>query len=339
MQEVTLNSRIKFPKGTQKHFLKDAGIALHMKTSELAKIACVHERTLRDWKREKYKMPFASLFSLCYKLNTRFPKNIELLPAYWSVKEASKLGAKRYRELYGNPGTPEGRRQGGLTTQRRFREHPELAKKFGFVVRKEIKYPDKSIELAEFIGIMLGDGALRSKYQITVSFDYKRDSEYAKYICGLIKRLFLIDCNIYRRKQDNGADIVATSANLVDFLIKQGLKRGNKVKNQIGIPRWIYEKPDYQRACLRGLIDTDGGLYLHRYNSYSKTYIYLKLCFSNNSKPLLYFVLHTLNGMNCKAHLNENKVSIYSMSGVKRYCSEIGFHNPRKIKKFQEHKL
>ena len=126
------------------------------------------------------------------------------------------------------------------------------------------------------------------------------------------------------------------SSNLVDFLLKQGLVAGSKVRNQVDIPHWINSKVEYQKACIRGLIDTDGSFYRHRYNSNGKNYKYLKLCFTNRSKPLLNSVLRILKGLNFKASLHGNQVFVYSRLGIKKYFEEIGSHNPKHSNKIMD---
>jgi len=118
--------------------------------------------------------------------------------------------------------------------------------------------------------------------------------------------------------------------------LRQGLKPGNKVKNQVGIPGWIDKNIEYSKACLRGLIDTDGSFYQHRYGSGAKKYNYLKLCFSNCSKPLLNSVLMILRRLKLKAYLHGNNVSLYSVADVKRYFEEIGTNNPKHQNKFKQ---
>lgn len=249
----------------------------------------------------------------------------------------SRLGGLRRVELYGNPGTYDGRSKGGKRTTTLFHQNPYLARKVGFMIRKEIKYPERSSKLAEFIGIMLGDGGFPGTHQITISFNNKTDCKYAEYICKLLNELFSINFHIHKRRGSNGADIVVSSSNLIDFLLKQGLVTGNKVKNQVDIPDWICGRSEYQKACLRGLIDTDGSFYCHRYNSSGKNYKYLKLCFANRSKPLLNSVLRILREFNFEAYLHGDQVFIYSILGIKKYFEEIGSHNPKhsnKITKF-----
>lgn len=249
----------------------------------------------------------------------------------------SRLGGLRRIELYGNPGTIQGRSKGGKKTISLFHRNPAIARSTGFVIRKEIKYPQKSSELAELFGIILGDGGLPGNHQLTITFNNKTDWEYAKFICNILKRLFSVNYYIRKRKDSNGADIVVSSSNLIDFLLSRGLVSGNKIKNQVSIPYWISESLEYQVACLRGLMDTDGGLYLHRYKSNDKIYEYLKLCFTNCSRPLLNFMLNILKKLNYKAYLTGNHVLIYSKLEVKRYFTEIGTHNPKHINKFKSY--
>ncbi len=249
----------------------------------------------------------------------------------------SRLGGLRCTHLYGNPGTIEGRRKGGKRSIELFHQNPNFAKKVGFIIRKQIKYPKRSVELAELIGIILGDGGLPGNHQLIISFNSQTDKEYSLFLVKILGKLFSIDYHIHARKNCNGADIVVSSSNLVDFLLKQGLIVGNKVKNRVDIPDWIYDKLDYQKACLRGLVDTDGSFYCHQYNSNGKNYKYLKLCFANCSRPLLISVLKILKKLKFDAYLQGDHVAIYSKAGIHKYFRDIGSHNPKhsnKISKF-----
>lgn len=249
----------------------------------------------------------------------------------------ARLGGLRRVELYGNLGTPEGRSKGGKKTVSLFHRNKDLARKAGFIIRKEIKYPLRCVGLAELIGVILGDGGLSGNHQLTVSFNNNTDKEYSIFLGRMLGKLFSIDYHIHPRKNCNGADIVVNSSNLVDFLFKQGLVAGNKVKNQVDIPHWIYDKVVYEKACVRGLIDTDGSFYCHRYNSNGKNYSYLKLCFASRSKPLLNSVLRILKKFNFEVYLHGVQIFVYSRSGIKNYFKEIGTHNPKhsdKIIKF-----
>ncbi|TRZ95271.1 hypothetical protein D4R78_03990 [bacterium] len=330
-------ARLLFSKGKQREFLIRNRSKLANNRIDMAKICNVHPRTLYDWEREKFKMDQESAVKLEKLTGILLPKTANLLPEFWNCSSAGRLGAKARRILYGNPGTPEGRRKGGQRTIQIFTQNPGLAKKRGFITRKIINYPQKCPELAELFGIILGDGGLSGRHQLTISFNNETDREYSHYLKGLLRKLFVLDSYIHYRKNNNGADIVTSSSNLVDFLLRHGLVIGNKVKNQVDIPDWIYKKIEYQKACLRGLVDTDGSFYLHKYSSNGKNYKYLKLCFTNASIPLLNSVLRIFKRLNFNAYLQGDHGSIYSKSGIQKYFREIGTHNPKhfnKINKF-----
>jgi len=254
-----------------------------------------------------------------------------------TISERARLGGLKRITLHGNPGTPLGRSKGGKKTIDFFRKNPSYAQTVGFVRRKEIKYPERSEKLAEIIGIILGDGALPGNHQLTISFNYETDNQYASYICNLLKELFSVNYYVHKRKDSNGGVIVVSSMNLINFLLTQGLLKGNKIKNQIDMPSWIKERLNYQIACSRGLMDTDGGLYLHKYRSNSKFYEYPKLCFTSHSKPLLRSVHEVFSKLNFKVYLRGHHVSIYSLSEVKRYFREIGSHNPKHLLRFEKY--
>ncbi|MBI4035707.1 LAGLIDADG family homing endonuclease [Candidatus Daviesbacteria bacterium] len=84
---------------------------------------------------------------------------------------------------------------------------------------------------------------------------------------------------------------------MVKYLTSKGLSLGNKVCLQVGVPNWILSKEDYIKACIRGLIDTDGSFVLHRYTIKGKIYTYPKISFSNRSEPLLEFVYQGLRSI------------------------------------------
>ena len=241
----------------------------------------------------------------------------------------ARLGGLRRVELYGNPGTPEGRSKGGRRVCEFFRLHPDLARQEGFVTLKKIKKPPRSVELAKFIGIMLGDGGIRSKYQFTISFNYKTDREFAKHVVRLIKRLFAVGHIISKRRESLGADIVVSSASVIDFLLRQGIRAGNKVKNQVDIPAWIKKDIELQKACLRGLVDTDGSLYCHRYKVNNKWYKYLKLDFTSCSKPLLRSAYAIFSNLGIRASLKGVHITVSAKREVNRYLATVGSSNTK----------
>ncbi len=139
-------------------------------------------------------------------------------------------------------------------------------------------------------------------------------------------------------KKDGRSNIVVSATNLVKFLEKMGIKKGNKVTNQIDVPDWIFEKKGYQASCLRGLFDTDGCVYKHSYKVAGKGYSYLKMSFRNYSIPLVKSIKRMLEKLNYHPVIDINHQTVYinRPEEVKKYFSKIGTSNPRYLNRYNK---
>ncbi|MDO8564653.1 MAG: hypothetical protein Q7R88_01520, partial [bacterium] len=138
--------------------------------------------------------------------------------------------------------------------------------------RKHVILPKYSIQLAEFFGIMMGDGGINNLWQATITLNSIKDASYSIYISDLCKKLFGILPVLRKRKERNALVVSLASTSIVDFLVAQGLSRGNKLKNGLKIPEWILKEKSYRIACVRGLIDTDGCMFVHIHRVKGKVY-------------------------------------------------------------------
>jgi len=73
--------RILLPRGKQRKFIED--ILLKISTLEAAKLCNLSERTIRDWRREKFLMQKSAIISLSKETKTSLPKNFEEKDDYW----------------------------------------------------------------------------------------------------------------------------------------------------------------------------------------------------------------------------------------------------------------
>jgi hypothetical protein len=325
-----------FENGQQQNFLQSVHTAGYSWDS-IASICGVCTRTVRDWRREKFKMSYEAAVKLSEISGVAMPIPVEVRPEYWSTVKAGRAGAITRGKIYGNPGTPEGRAKGGRASQAKRRENPELY--MNCVKRKEIARPDFSPLLAEFAGIMLGDGRI-ANYQISVSLNSETDAGYSKFVIRIIKALFDIDSFIFYQKHSNSLDVVASSRNLVEYLCKIGLQEGNKVAHQVDVPAWIFDDEKYMRSCLRGLMDTDGGVYLHKYKVNGKSYQYIKMCYTSHSKPLLYAVEKILKHFDFNPKNDEKKrVYLHRSDEVHKYFKEVGTSNPKHLSRYKQFAL
>lgn len=190
---------------------------------------------------------------------------------------------------------------------------------------KQITLPAKSEDLAEFIGILLGDGDL-TQYQVTVTLNTDADKDYIPYVFSLIRKVFpQLTPTINDRKTECCTKIRFSSRIAVDFFKDMGVRSGKPL-----VPKWIYGKQTYLLACLRGLIDTEGSIGFKIYQSNTTQNVYRQLIFTNRNPVLLTFATDVLNllGFHCTQSKIKN-IYISNDFDIDRYRSIIGFHNPK----------
>lgn len=331
-------SRLILERKSQKQFLDEIYNLYEFNWKKIASLCNVSERTVRDWHNEKFKMRYEAAIILRKKTNIPIPKIIAVLPEYWNTKNAAIKGAFKRYEKFGNPGTPKGRRKGGLVSQQKFRLNPEYAKKIGVRIRKEIAYPPESELLAEFIGIILGDGGI-TKNQVTITFNRDTDKAHSIFIQSSIKKLFNISSTISKRISDKGDDIVVSSRNLAEFLLSKGLKIGSKVHNNADVPKWILKDNVYKISCLRGLIDTDGSFYLYKHGVNNKYYINFSMCFTNHSKALLNSTSRLLVSLGFNPVESDRRVYLHKKMDIVKYFEIINSHNPKHLGKYKKFRI
>lgn len=205
---------------------------------------------------------------------------------------------------------------------------------------KIIKEPRKSEELAELIGIILGDGNIHRfikgrkvrSYMVWIAGDKRYDYDYlTKYVKKLIEDLFNIKAKIEERKS-NEILIIVHSKQVVDYLIKLGLKAGDKIRNNISIPKWIFKNKKYLKACIRGLIDTDGCIYTLKPN-YPNLY---QLSFKNYNYKLLEDTRKAFIELGYPISRISSNIQIYlsQQKYIRKFYKEIGFSNDKHLKRY-----
>lgn len=197
--------------------------------------------------------------------------------------------------------------------------------------RKAVILPRPSRNLAELFGIMIGDGGINNPWQANVSLNSVADAEYVVYVGELFRKLFGVTAVVRKRKERNTAVVSLSSTTVVDFLVSNGLPRGDKLKSGLRIPDWILARDSWRNACVRGLMDTDGCLYIHRHTVSGKQYRNIGLCFSSRSPQLLRQVAAILEECKITPHLNTKgtEIYLYQADAVTRYLQLFGTANSR----------
>jgi len=120
--------------------------------------------------------------------------------------------------------------------------------------------------LAYIIGVALGDGNLSNPNGRAVRLRVTCDTNYPNLIEKIISA-------IEKLLPENKVSIIKRAKTYIDISCYSnkwegwlGWKAfgGSKYKQKIHVPGWIKTNKTYSRECLRGLLETDGSIYLDR---------------------------------------------------------------------------
>ena len=100
------------------------------------------------------------------------------------------------------------------------------------------------------------------------------------------------------------------------------------------MPNWIFRNNGFLKACLRGLIDTDGSVF----RMSKKDPHLLRLSFTNCNHTLLKDTRNAFIqlGFSPSRITRNNKIYLSRKQDIARYINEIGFSNNKHIVRFQK---
>lgn len=206
----------------------------------------------------------------------------------------------------------------GIKTQ------PHLKKNY-LLKPRDVKIPKKySTDMAEFFGIMLGDGHL-SHFQVQVNLGTK-EIEYAKYVCTLIEKIFKTKPKIAIRATGYH-DVYFGSTIVTSWLSKEGLVY-NKVKAQVGVPKWIFSHVEFMNSFLRGFFDTDGSVYKLKFG--------IQVSLTNHSYPILISLHKMLSKLQYNpSSINTHRIYLTRRKDLERFFKEVKPKNPKHVRRFK----
>ena len=230
-------------------------------------------------------------------------------------------------------------------------------------IRRGIKFPQSlSPELAEFIGIMVGDGHLnfsigkqktgtkliRSDIAISCNIN---EEDYIEYIMKLFYSLFNIHLKYSLDKRSESVLLRAHSKGLVQFINKVCEIPLNRKTDIIFVPNIIKNaQKEIKYSFLRGLADTDFSLIFryrvgkgHNYPTIKagfKSKILVKeLEFLFKELEFKYSVLYDVIKLDKRfGPTTINHIYLYGKDNFARWVNNIGFSNKkflRKVEKWQ----
>ena len=292
----------------------------------------MHKRTLNDWRRERYSLPYGIFQKISKLAKLKIPQGIKIKEPFWYVRKGARLGGIAVYKKYGRiGGDSEIRKQKWLEWwEKKGKYNPKK-----YFVTKKIVVPQKGVELAEFVGIMMGDGGITNR-QIIVTLNRKTDKLYSVFVRNLIKELFEVKASMNVRKKESVVNITVSRIRLVSFCKSIGLKVGNKLKQNLDIPIWVKKDKSFKIPCLRGLVDTDGCFFVERHKINKKRYNYPRLSFVSYSKRLRTSVFKILKELEFSPKIrNDRSVQLENIKDIKKYFSLVGADNPKHRKRFK----
>jgi intein/homing endonuclease len=214
--------------------------------------------------------------------------------------------------------------------------------------KRNIKLPkSNNVKLAEFLGILTGDGYMNVyrnyDYIIEIAGNKESDKNFLKaHVTNLIKELFNINPSYIERHDQNTAYLRVRSKAIFNYLLNKEFKRG--IKGNIKVPEWVKNNKKFRLAFIKGLFDTDGCVSLK--NKEGKKYPVASL--ASKSKPLLKDIKRFLELIGLKSCMfsyeesNERykaptKVWKLEFNGHKRlnlWFEKIGSSNDRNLSKY-----
>ncbi|MGA2680923.1 MAG: LAGLIDADG family homing endonuclease [Candidatus Bathyarchaeia archaeon] len=198
---------------------------------------------------------------------------------------------------------------------------------------------DKSEDLAEILGLILGDGHIDKSV---------KSGQYAIKICGgeddieylqscvspLFLRVFGKRLKSFRFKKAMAVMYYINDKAIVFTLEHYGLKAGNKKENNVQIPSWIFENNNQLRACLRGLFDTDGTVF-PKSSNHNSPQLELTSKIEGIQRTFRQGLLQLGYEPSKWSDSGSPKCGLYAKCQVEKYAKEIGFHNPKLEKRFE----
>lgn len=190
---------------------------------------------------------------------------------------------------------------------------------------------EKDSRLAELVGIILGDGSLKlnyskSQYYCEIALNYVDERKYVEYVVNLISSIFKIKPFLRISKRDKSVIVRVFRKNIIEYLVSIGLIPSNKIKNHARVPDWIKRENSWIEenknewyakykslviACIKGLFDTDGTIYLIK--NLKKNYFSIGIGFSSGSE----YLIRDFKDMCKSIGIQMTKISIYN--GITKY--------------------
>ncbi len=293
--------------------------------TEMRKLFNIPKSTSEFYRNGKLTLPEELYNKITLKFNKKdkdfFNKNISFLEENWGRIKAGKATYTKHQNIFN-----EGREIAIKVVQ-------ERANKFNFNM-------PLTGELAYFLGLFIGDGFL-NKYQRYYLIQFTGDKRFEKgyyldLISKLSRQLFNLVPVVREEKEGNGLRFNLYSKQLFNLITQRFDIPSGRKSRIVLIPKEILEaKPRIIKSCISGLYDAEGCVFFDKRKAYLEPYPRVDLHMLN---PLLIkqiFNLLRRFSIPCSTNKDFTRIFIYGNEAVRKFIKEIGFLNPKHLKKLE----
>lgn len=218
-------------------------------------------------------------------------------------------------------------------------------------LKQKVTLPSLSDPLLAYeTGVHLGDGSLQLVSGGTHSVRFFGHSEddwkfFSDYLSTVIKHLYNKDVKPTKRSDAKTCILSVCSKAIVTFKKNVlGLPVGNKIQLK-GLPEFVKENKILMKHCIRGIGDTDFGLYFHKDHRgiYSEPTLNCTMANKYMIRDLAFYLeklgfrvkskFDIPRKRNGKLHI-EHKIDIYGKSQLYKWIEVIDFDNQHHLNKF-----
>ncbi|MCI0503882.1 hypothetical protein L0Y65_04170 [Candidatus Micrarchaeota archaeon] len=197
-------------------------------------------------------------------------------------------------------------------------------------------------ELAELVGILLGDGSLgiyksrpngktKLQHRIKISLNSEKDAEYANYISSLFAVIFHKRPTLRKRKESNTLDLYLLGREHLEFLVSEGLVLAPKWQRAVIPARFL--APPLDLLVLRGYMDTDGCIAAVNNNGIRYPRIEMKI----SPAPMQGQLMGIMGRNGFRPQINrlergKVRVVLAGNENLARWNATVGFSNERNLR-------
>ena len=186
-------------------------------------------------------------------------------------------------------------------------------------------------KLAEFIGIMLGDGYFGDT-RLKITLNSVDDFEYMGYVSRLINSLFGEKAIIKFRKNEKTVDLFIFKRKVLNYLTEKGLLKSPK-RNTATIPKEFLK---FDLAVLRGYFDTDGSVVITNNNGTIYPRLEMKVCPSPMQGQFVQILRkHKFRFGVYEIGRGEVRIQMNGKKELKKWSNLVGFSNKKHLRKAQ----